>query len=127
MAVSIHFCTCQALAEPLRRQLYQAMHHIFIIYSDTEGHLSCLHFLTIVNRAKLNIAKQLTASTFGMGISFSPKHRSISTDFLNKAALKISTGKNLYKSFKSFIRILIYQATDMLQQHLYRIKYALSP
>jgi hypothetical protein len=24
MAVSIHFCICQALAEPLRRQLYQA-------------------------------------------------------------------------------------------------------
>jgi hypothetical protein len=23
MAVSIHFCICQALAEPLRRQLYQ--------------------------------------------------------------------------------------------------------
>jgi hypothetical protein len=24
MAVSIHFCICQALAEPLRRHLYQA-------------------------------------------------------------------------------------------------------
>jgi hypothetical protein len=24
MTVSIHFCICQALAEPLRRQLYQA-------------------------------------------------------------------------------------------------------
>jgi hypothetical protein len=24
MAVNIHFCICQALAEPLRRQLYQA-------------------------------------------------------------------------------------------------------
>jgi hypothetical protein len=29
MAVSIHFCICQALAEPLRRQLYQVLTAIF--------------------------------------------------------------------------------------------------
>jgi hypothetical protein len=35
MVVSIHFCICQALAEPLRRQLYQA--HVSLYSSGCPG------------------------------------------------------------------------------------------
>jgi hypothetical protein len=33
MAVSIHFCICQTLAEPLRRQLYQASVRKYLLAS----------------------------------------------------------------------------------------------
>jgi hypothetical protein len=35
MTVSIHFCICQALAEPLRRQLYQAPVNKHLLASTT--------------------------------------------------------------------------------------------
>ena len=39
MAVSIHFCICQALADPLRRQLYQApVSKHLSWHSPTQGH-----------------------------------------------------------------------------------------
>jgi hypothetical protein len=37
MAVSIHFCICQALAEPLRRQLYQAPVSKHLLVSTIES------------------------------------------------------------------------------------------
>jgi hypothetical protein len=41
--VSIHFCFCQALAEPLRRQLYQApVSHLLLAFTIVSGLGGCL-------------------------------------------------------------------------------------
>lgn len=32
------------------------MYHMFINYSSVEGHMTCFHFPTIVNRAAMNMA-----------------------------------------------------------------------
>ena len=43
MAVSIHFCICQALAEPLRRQLYQApVSKLLLASTKVSGFGGCL-------------------------------------------------------------------------------------
>ena len=43
MAVSIHFCICHALAEPLKRQLYQApVIKIFVASAIVSGFGGCL-------------------------------------------------------------------------------------
>jgi hypothetical protein len=35
------------------------MNYIFMIHSSVEGHLSCFHFLTIVNRVAVNMTEQV--------------------------------------------------------------------
>jgi hypothetical protein len=43
MAVSIHFCICQAVAEPLRRQLYQApVSKLLLAFTIVSGFGGCL-------------------------------------------------------------------------------------
>jgi hypothetical protein len=43
MAVSIYFCICQALAEPCRRQLYQAsVNKHLLVYAIVSGFGGCL-------------------------------------------------------------------------------------
>ena len=34
--------------------VFHYMHHVFFIHSSVDGHLACLHILTIVNSAALN-------------------------------------------------------------------------
>jgi hypothetical protein len=43
MAVSIHFCICQALEEPLRRQLYQVpVSKLFLVSTTVSGFGDCI-------------------------------------------------------------------------------------
>jgi hypothetical protein len=43
MAVSIHFCICQALAEPLRRQLYQGpVSKLLLAFTIVSGFGDCI-------------------------------------------------------------------------------------
>ena len=36
------------------------MYHISIIHASVKGHLGCLHFLTIVNGAAMNMDEQVS-------------------------------------------------------------------
>ena len=58
MAMSIHFCICQALAEPVRRQLYQAPVSMLLLAS------AIVSGLVIVNGMDLQVGQSLDGHLF---------------------------------------------------------------
>ena len=66
MAVSIHFCICQALAEPLRRQLYQTPVSKFLLHLQ-----KCLG-LVVVYGVDPQVGQFLGGHSFSLFASVTP-------------------------------------------------------
>lgn len=48
------------------------IHHIFIIHSSAEGHLSCFHFLAVGYRGLMNMAGQVSVEATPLGVLMLP-------------------------------------------------------
>jgi hypothetical protein len=72
MAVNTHFCICQALAEALRRQLYQApVSKLFLAYTIVSGFGGCLGDETPGGAVIPSVsAPNFVSATPSMGILF---------------------------------------------------------